>query len=97
MVATTVSAYQVRRNLAELLELAYYKNAQIKIERNKKPMARLVGEPFMLAVEKLLSDDPALAETISIMLDDELMDAIETGNQQVAAGKTIPIEKALED
>ena len=97
MIAATVSAYQVRRNLAELLELAYYRHAQIKIERNNKPMARLVGEPFMLAVEKLLAADPALAETISIMLDDELMNAIEKGNQQVASGKTIPIEKALEE
>ena len=94
---TTVSAYQVRRNFAELLELAYYRNTQIKIERNKKPMARLVGEPFMAAVEKLLQTDPALAETIAIMLDDDMMTAIEKGNQQVKAGKTIPITKALED
>ncbi|OGK37520.1 hypothetical protein A3F03_04880 [Candidatus Roizmanbacteria bacterium RIFCSPHIGHO2_12_FULL_41_11] len=55
-----------------------------QVRRNNKPIARLVGVPFMLAVEKLLAADPALAETISIMLDDELMNAIEKGNQQIA-------------
>ncbi len=97
MTTTTVSAYEVRRNLSELMELAYYKNAQIKIERNSKPMARLVGEPFMAVIEKLLADDPALAETISIMLAGDMMAAIETGTKEVKAGKTIPIEKALQD
>lgn len=94
---TTVSSYEARRNFAQLLELAFYKNEQILIKRNKKPMARLVGEPFMNAIEKLLTADPNLAETLAIMLDKDLMKVIEQGNKGVKAGKTIPIEKALED
>ncbi len=42
---TTVSAHEARRLFAQLLELAFYMDAQIRIQRNKKPIVRLVAEP----------------------------------------------------
>jgi hypothetical protein len=88
---------KARKRLPELLERAFYQNERIQIERNKKPMAWIVGEPFMRAVYSLMRGNPGLAETLEIMMDDELMEAIEQGTREVAQGKTIPIEEALKD
>ena len=94
---TVVTAHEARRHFAELLETAFYQNAQIRIHRNKKPMARLVGEPFMQAIEQLIATQPNLADTLAIMVDGDLMAAIEEGTVEVKAGKTIPIETVLEE
>lgn len=98
---TTVSAHEARKNFATLMELAYYKNAQIRIKRNEKPMARLVGEPLMQDMDKvidfLIKHKPALADTLAIMLDDNLKHIIDRGTAEVKARKTIPLESILED
>jgi len=97
MQTTTIQALDARQRLGELLELAYYKGRQFRIARKNKPMAWLVGEPFMAALGTLLKQNPRLAETIEIMLDEKLMKAIKHGTREVKARKTIPIEKALEE
>ena len=82
---TTVSAYQARSNLAQFVELAFYKNEQIRIERNKKPMARIVGEPLMQTMDKLIDYiiryKPALADTLAIELDDKTHERPERQNR----------------
>jgi hypothetical protein len=98
---TTVSAHEARQKFAELLELAFYKNAQIRIERNKKPMAWIVGEPFMKVldsvIDHLIEHEPAIADTLAIMIDDEIRTVIEQGIQEIKAGKLIPIESILNE
>ena len=47
MQLTTIQALDARRRLGELLELAYYKGEGFRIARKDKPMAWLVGDPFM--------------------------------------------------
>ena len=101
MNTNTIQALDARRRLGELLELAYYRGERFRIARKDKPMAWLVGEPFVKAISRaidyIVKHEPALAETLEIMLDDELTGIIEQGTREVQAGKTIPIEKALED
>ena len=97
MELNTIQALDARQKFGELLELAYYKDRKFCIKRKNKPMAWLVGEPFMNALKTILEKNPNLAETIEIMLDEKLMTAIKKGNKEVKAGKTIPIEKALKD
>lgn len=96
---TTVSAYQARSNLAQFVELAFYRNEQIRIERNKKPMARIVGEPLMQTMDKLIDYivkyKPALADTLAITVDDEIRGTIEQSRKEWRAGKKISIEEAL--
>ncbi|MFC1961122.1 hypothetical protein ACFLYO_10470 [Chloroflexota bacterium] len=84
---TVVSAYEARRKFAELLETAFYQNAQIHIHRNKKPMARLVGEPFMQAIDQLIKADPGLADTLAIMLNDEVQTALQESAEDLAASR----------
>lgn len=38
----TVSAYEARTNLGELINLAYYKGVEVVIERMGKPMVKIV-------------------------------------------------------
>jgi antitoxin (DNA-binding transcriptional repressor) of toxin-antitoxin stability system len=97
MHSTTIQALDARQRLGELLELVYYKGRQFRIARKNKPMAWLVGEPFMAALGTLLKQNPRLAETIEIMLDEELVEAIKQGTKEVKTGKTIPIEKIFEE
>lgn len=98
---TTVSTYEARQNLAKLLELAFYKGEKIKVERNKRAMAWIVGDPTMRAIEHLIDyiieHEPALADTLAILMDKEIMEAIRQGTREVEEGKTIPLEKALEN
>lgn len=98
---TTVSTYEARQNLARLVELAFYKGEKIQIERNKKPMAWLVGVPLMNAIDRVIAhlsrEDPAWADTLAILADEEIMQAIREGGEEVKQGKTIPIKRALED
>lgn len=59
-------------------------------------MARLVGEPVMQAIEQLIADDPGLADSLALMLNDDLQRTIEQSHQEARAGKLIPIEEALQ-
>ena len=62
-----VSTDQFRKRLSEFMELAYYKSEQVRVNRKGRPMARLVGEPFMQAidefVEYIIEKHPAWADT----------------------------------
>ena len=58
-------------------------------------MARLVGEPFMQAIEQLMESDSALADTIALMLNGEVQETIKTSRDEIQVGKKIPIEEAF--
>lgn len=90
---TTVTTDQARKNLAQLLELAFYKNELIQIKRNQRPMGWIVGEPFMDALEMLLRENPGLADTLEILLNEELKASIDHSVEEGKAGKAIPIEQ----
>lgn len=92
----TLPLMDARQHLGELVELVRYTNQQFRVTRNKRPMARLVSEPFMQALEQLMAGDPALAETLDIMMNQDMMDAIEQGTREVAEGKLLPLEAVFE-
>lgn len=94
-----ISAHEARRNFSKLLELAFYKNRRIQIERNRKPMAWLVGEPFMQAVEEMIEHiiehQPALADTLAITLDDDIRATIDRSREEWRKGQKIPLEEIV--
>ena len=96
---TTVSTYEARQNFAKLIELAFYKNEHVRVKRNNKPIAWIVGEPFMQRlsrfVEYLIENEPALADTLAITLDDDIREAIEQGSEDIKEGNILPIEDVL--
>lgn len=49
----TVSAYEARTNLGELMDLVHYKDAEVIVERRGKPMVRLVNAGKELAEKKV--------------------------------------------
>jgi hypothetical protein len=91
-----ISAIQARQQLGELLEKVYYQNLQFLIARKNKPMARLVAEPFMRAVDKLLAEDQSLADTLALMLNDEAQVIIHQSRKEYQAGQKILLEEALQ-
>jgi hypothetical protein len=78
-----------------LLERVYYQSQQFQITRKDKPMARLIGEPFMQAIDELIESDPALADTLALMLNKEALETINQGREEYQKGEAIPIEEAL--
>ncbi len=92
---TALTTMQLRHQLGEILERVHYQSAQFRILRKDKPMARLVNERYMQAIDDLIESDPALADTLALLLNDEFMKIFEQGKKEWAAGKHIPIEEAL--
>jgi len=99
MDVTTIQAIEARHNLGELLERVYYQNKVYRIARKDKPMGWLVGDDFIEAfgkmVDYIIENDPVLADTLAIMLDDEIRSAIEQGTKEREEGKLIPLSEAL--
>ena len=83
----TLTTDEARKNFSKLIELAFYKNQLTRVKRNKKPMAWIVGDPFMQKigqfVDYLIEHEPALADTLAITLDDDIREAIEASTKEV--------------
>ncbi|MBZ0099225.1 MAG: type II toxin-antitoxin system Phd/YefM family antitoxin [Taibaiella sp.] len=98
---TTVSTYEARQNFSKLIELAFYRNEHFRVKRNNKPIAWIVGEPFMQRlgryVEYLIENEPILADTLAIALDDDIRDAIEQGSEEVKDAQFIPLDDVVTD
>ena len=96
-----IQALQARQKLGELLERVYYQDQRFRISRKNKPMAWLVGDPFVDTVSKLvdhiIENEPALADSLAITLDDEIRSIIEQGTKERKAGKLLPFDSILDD
>ncbi len=99
MNSITIQAIEARQRLGELLERVYYQNKVYRITRKERPMGWLVGDEFMEAVGKLvdhiIENEPVLADTLAIMLDDEIRSVVERGMKERQEGKLIPLSEAL--
>ena len=100
MRTTTIQALDARQRLGELLELAYYKGEQFRIARKDKPLAWIVGEPFMKvvsqAIDYVIEHEPTLADSLAITLDDEIRAVINEGTKEVKAGKLVALKTILD-
>jgi PHD/YefM family antitoxin component YafN of YafNO toxin-antitoxin module len=97
----TVQAHEARKQLSELIEKAYYKDTHTRIKRNKKPMAWIVGDPFMKKmgdfIGHIIEKETALADTLAILLSDDIRETIEEGMKEAERGETVPLESIFED
>ncbi len=92
---TTIATLHLRQKMGELLEQVYYRNAQFRIARKNKVMARLVNDNYLNALEKLISSDTALEDTLWLMLDKEAQNIINQSLAQSAAGQKFLLEQAF--
>lgn len=91
------SLIHLRNNLSSFVEQAHYTNTQIRLTRHNRPIARIVGEHFMLSLEELLEQDPALRETLEIMLDQNMVRMIEQSQSDARHGELRPISDLLQE
>lgn len=92
---TLIPAISARKQLGSLLERVYYQGQQFQITRKDKPMARLVGEPFIQAIETLIEADKMVADTLAILLDKEILAAIHQSRREYQAGEAVSVEDVL--
>jgi hypothetical protein len=101
MQTTDIPSLEARQKLGELLERVYYQNAQFRITRKEKPMAWLVSEPFMETVANLIDyvidREPAMADTLALMVNTDAQQIFEQGTQELREGKLVPLESILDD
>jgi hypothetical protein len=83
--------------MGELLEQVHYRNAQFRISRKNKIMARLVNDKYLSALEELIRSDAALEDTLWLMLDKEARNIINESLAQSETARKIPLEQAFSD
>ncbi len=91
----TLSMMQLRQQMGEVVERVFYQYQQFRIMRKDKAMARLVNEDYMQAIDELLETDPVVADTLSLMLNDEAMQIIAQGEREWQDGQRLPLEDVL--
>ncbi|GEM_PF-2100714 len=90
-----IGAVELREQLGEVLERVHYQFQQYRVMRKEKPMARIVNETYMQAIEQLLDSDSAIADTLALLLDNEAMDVLEVGEREWQEGNRIPLADVL--
>ncbi len=95
MKTTDISSKEIRYKIGELLNFVFYGGGQVRITRRKRVMAYLVGEPLMTVFNQLIEDDPALADTVALMLNKELMRNINTCQKDTKSEKKKPYKSAI--
>lgn len=94
-----IQAQEVRNSLGELLNQVYYQNKQFQIQRKAKPMAWLVSDAFIQAagqaIDYLIEHKPALADSLTLMLDSEIRAVLEAGTEEMETGERLPLETIL--
>jgi antitoxin (DNA-binding transcriptional repressor) of toxin-antitoxin stability system len=91
----TLSSMQLRTQLGEILERVYYRGEQFQVVRKDKPMARIVSDLLMQQLDELIATDPALADTLALMMNKEAQAEIHEGQMEIKSQTLIPFEQAL--
>ena len=97
MNTTNISSKEIRNSVGYLIDLVHFTGNQVRITRRKQVMARLVGEPLMKVFEQLIANDPTLADTVALMLNEELMQDLLVAEENAERGNKRPIEALLNE
>lgn len=89
----TVQLTDFRGQVGEILNQVHYQGMQVKLMRKNVGMARLVSERYAQAIEAMLDNDPALADTLALMLNSEAQDVLSQGMAEYKRGQMIPLVK----
>jgi PHD/YefM family antitoxin component YafN of YafNO toxin-antitoxin module len=93
-----VSAGEARQNLGELLNQAFYQDTSFIVTRDKRPMAAVIGANLFAEILKVIEkNDPGLADTLAIMTNPEVQAVLDESEEDIKAGRTVPLEQVLED
>lgn len=85
---------EVRKNLSELVNEAYYQGKLFGISKGKKPMGVFIGaKEWKDIVEALEMHDQGLADTLALTADPDLQNILKEGEKELKTGKLIPIEE----
>lgn len=91
---TQLSISEVRENIGDLFNQAYYGGRLFGVSKGKKPMGVIVGasqwKEIIGVIEK---HDPGLADTLAIMADPELQKMLEEDEENIRKGNLIPWEQ----
>lgn len=85
-----VKSHELRRNLSDFLAQVHYQGAQLIVNRWNQKIARIVPETYIDAIEKLLKQDPALADTLELIINDDLRNTLEASEREASSGHLQP-------
>lgn len=90
-----VHIFNARKNLTELINQVRYSGHQVRVHRYDKPMVRIVSEQYMRVIDRIIAENPGLADTIAAMLNEDDTSAIEDSQTDFRAGRVRPLERKV--
>ena len=95
---TILSIHEARNHLSELIQQAHYLGKPFVLTRGKKPMVAIIGtQEFGRILELIETYDPALADTLAIMVNPELEDWLKQGEAAIQKGEMVPFDEHIID
>ena len=93
---TIVSVNQARNHLGELIQQAHYLGRPFVLTRGKKAMAAIIGsEEFGRILALIETYDPALADTLAIMMNPEVEELLKQGDVAIQKGEMVSFDEQL--
>jgi hypothetical protein len=93
---TVVSVNQARDHLGQLIQEAHYLGKPFVLTRGKKPMAAIIGTlEFARILELIETYDPALADTLAIMMNPEVEELLKQGDAAIQKGEMASFDETL--
>ena len=93
---TIISVNQARDHLGQLIQEAHYLGTPFIVTRGKKPMAALIGtQEFARILELIELHDPALAETLAIMMNPEVEALLKQGDEAIQKGDMVRFDEQI--
>lgn len=87
-----IPVHEARRNLGELLNMAFYQGKPFMLTRGDKPMAAIIGvNEFKRILELIEKYDPGLSDTLAITSSKEVQMILSQGDKDLKKGKLIPL------
>ncbi len=90
-----VAMSQVRQQLTDLVERSHFKNETIQITRQDKPVAWIVGNNFIEALQSALADDQSLQDTLEIFLNQNEYTELTTSIEEMKQGGVVKVSDSL--
>lgn len=87
-----IDTEQFKIEALNVLDSVEGEDLQFQIMYQGEPVARIVSEEFMQAIDELLATDPAFADTLALMLNEEAQEDIKKGQEEAKQGKRISLD-----
>jgi hypothetical protein len=78
-----------------MVDLVAEENKQFVVERKGKPVAWLIPKKMMQIIERIIEENPLLADELVMEVDGNISNRIQASRVEAKQGQTIPLDVAF--